>query len=298
MRGVKVFTIIIFSCFHAYAQEETFVTTPNQMISFLNPSMTGFNDMAFSYFQQIRSSSDFLFIGEFAIKNTNSYHLRSLRKEDSYEYQRYEDRRGFILRKGNRHGLGIIGAHQTIDVKELGTIKLNYSRHLKISETFNFALGKSIGIMNASMKSEGISDRNFVLDGGMVVYGKPFVLGYSVKNLLFTQLNSEDQPNFYKGLKQQRLYLGMRHFLSYPFITETFFSLVNEDGAGTEMEIGWTLEYDELLTLGLYLNDSQSIAGQIGFRIYKDIQVFYTFDTQKHVADSRQEFHVLMRRNK
>lgn len=299
MRGVKVFTIIIFSCFQAYSQEETFVTTPNQMMSFLNPSMTGFDDLSVSYFQQVRSSKDFLVMAEFAIKSEQStYHLRSLRKEDTYEFERYESKKGFINRKGNRHGLGIIGAQQKSGIFEHGVVKASYSRHLAISQTLNISVGSAFGVSNTSMSSENLSERNLTLDGGLTVYGKSFFVGYSARNIVYRPTGENLRLEGFEGLKQQRLMLGMRHYLSYPFISETFVSLYQKEREGSRLEIGASIEYDELLSLALYINDSQSVAGQIGFRIYNNLQIFYTFDTQKHVADSRQEFHVLMRRNK
>ncbi|MEP2402460.1 type IX secretion system membrane protein PorP/SprF [Ekhidna sp.] len=255
--------------------------------------MTGVNKFSFNHFQQSRSSGDFLTLIEYAFKRKRESHvLRSLKLCDDYEFNRYESDKAFTERKGNRHAFGLGGASRSVSGHELKIVRSSYSRHLRIGETMSLSSGGALGLADVSEENDEETQLNSFFDAGLAIYGKRFLIGYSLRNVAFSPIEKKPRSINYRIQSEQRWFLGLRHYLSHPFAAETFFSLTKRKDESTKLEIGGAVEYNERLNFGMYLNDIESIAVHLGVRINYKLLLSYTQDMNKNNSGARKELNI------
>ena len=269
----------------------------------------GFNEGPRAYFLQANWA--------FSRTTNKSYNKRSLRLHNIREYYRQESSRQFIVRKNNRHGVGLTMKNEQLGIFEFFALKIGYAYHMRLSKTLNLSGGMNLGINQGKIDGtkvsvtdpndaiylqyagEIITENKMNLDIGYVVYGKQFFAGYTMGDVFKSKLTFGNAFGESLNNVEHRFVVGRKSYIHPSFTLLTMINVNLARNQAISYRATGLLKYVNVGWIGLNTNYPYDLSAFLGINISKYLAVSYTYDiltsSEKVLGHSSQEVFLSLR---
>ncbi|MEZ4722276.1 MAG: type IX secretion system membrane protein PorP/SprF [Flavobacteriales bacterium] len=284
----------------AYAQQVGRYSMYMQNFYAINPAAAGLEDhldATIGYRKQwlgIDNSPQMYFVSANMPlgRQFQSPQMGSARTSDPSQYMKQ-----FPIQRKSKHGVGAM-----INVNQYGAFKYTqaygtYAYHLPITSRMNLSFGANVGI-NSQAIDQGlidleIPDDNFYdqviadaqqnstlldMDIGLMLYARPFFIGYSSEQLLGNHVSFGGSTNYGKLLVHHKLLFGKTFKVNrqWSILPNGFVTATMEGIISTELNV--RVDYKDQLWGGLSYRNKDAIIPMFGMYINDQFKLGYAYD--------------------